>query len=233
MLRFSDFVQNIFNISNKLQWDSCYCCYGDHLVLLNHFRSPFAYLLFLPEFLANNFNAKSLAGSSKWHTSEGLQPKCRFPPSHADKHNETRGISFPFTEKSQLCVIEAWEDTVTLSINKSFSFQLLCSLTLWSGHYIISRPHQTVDGVRLYLVPTGSVGFLKLVIEQWPWLQRNTNGAVCNLSFSAAIPVDRRLLMKTVLCSTHTWPPGYKGNSPVWLSLQILPSHQSNNPTLP
>lgn len=60
-------------------------------------------------------------------------------------------------------------------------------------------------GVRLYLVPTVSVGFLKLVMEQWPRLQRNTNGVVCNLSLSVVVPADRGLLLRTLLCYTHSY----------------------------
>lgn len=70
-----------------------------------------------------------------------------------------------------------------------------------------------VSGVWLYLVPTDSVGFPKLVTEQWPRLQRNVNGAICNLSFSSVVPVDKGSsymhslgTMVTSLCYSHSKP---------------------------
>lgn len=87
----------------------------------------------------------------------------------------------------------------------------MSSLTLWSGLYIISRPHQVVDGVRLYLGPTGSLGFLKLVMEQWQRLQRNTNGTVCNLSFSAWSQWTEGSYWRPSSAHTYTHSPGTMG----------------------
>ena len=85
-------------------------------------------------------------------------------------------------------------------------------------------------GVRLCLLPTVSVGFLELVTEQWPRLQRNANAAVCNVSFGEVVPVDRGLLLTTILCSYTDWA---QWERPMLLSLQIQPSPQSNVPALP
>lgn len=143
LLASTHFVPRILDASDGLQWERCYC--GSGIVrpsASNRCRSPFAYLTFMPEFLANYFSTR---------TGRKQQLTYLWRASWALKH-------FLPLKKSCLCVIAAWWGY---------------SATFYQRGLPISAPcftSTTPDGGRLYLVPSESVVFLELVMEQWPCL---------------------------------------------------------------